>query len=470
MARKRMARHLPTFSRFGRALRASLPGTGGWGGPKFIGALNRRRDALCALEQLHAIVRLNAPLSEGMRQCAETQRRDRSRWPRLIAVTVFITLLAILFSEDLFRMIGIADPMVGAGVSGLILRWAAAAGMAFAAIALYVRAMIGASLRRAALFTALAERLEQGHALSECFASLPRVFPAFVAGLARAGEESGRLEEALERSVRALNRLGESRRVARNLAGYLGGVSIGVLLLGALLTTRILPIFVEILNEFGAKPPVETRILMEMRDFVIFRMLTPPPTTGGIAGGVIQALIGAALAAGLAASVKTRWPVRALSRIAAKLPYFRGARAEGISGTVCAALAPLQAAGAPLPQALSLAADLLEDRAARAAMARVRAAVEQGVPLSAALREQGGACFAQSMVEMTALGEQSRMLPESLDFLAEHYAARTHARKLALVQALGPACVLALGAIVLFLQLGAFGPLLELTNAFVESM
>src|SRR5262249_35839580 len=109
--------------------------------------------------------------------------------------------------------------------------------------------------------------VQRGVMLSEAMRNQP-LLGAFAAAVARAGEESGTLDQALARLADWHEREHELRTQVRTallypaLMGIVAGIGVIVLLV------FVVPRFVEILGDVGGTLPLSTRILVAMSNVV----------------------------------------------------------------------------------------------------------------------------------------------------------------------------------------------------------
>lgn len=86
----------------------------------------------------------------------------------------------------------------------------------------------------------------------------------------------------------------------------------------------------------------------------------------------------------------------------------------------CRQLSALIGSYVPLPRALQVLERQTSDRWWRRRIEQVRTAVETGIPLSEALRREGGA-FPELVVAMVVAGERAGLFEETLALCADHY-------------------------------------------------
>src|SRR5919108_5132891 len=99
--------------------------------------------------------------------------------------------------------------------------------------------------------------------------SQPGVFDPLYRAVVRAGEGSGRLEEALDRVAFQLERLDALRRQVRSAMTYPAVVFSLALIVMILVVTLIVPVFVGIFNEIAAETPGESNELPLMTQITV---------------------------------------------------------------------------------------------------------------------------------------------------------------------------------------------------------
>src|SRR3954453_3486615 len=102
---------------------------------------------------------------------------------------------------------------------------------------------------------AVRENVEAGSSIADAMASQPGVFDPLYRSVVRAGEGSGRLEEALDRVATQLERLDALRRQVKSAMMYPAVVFALALVVMILVVAIIVPIFVGILNQLAAETP-----------------------------------------------------------------------------------------------------------------------------------------------------------------------------------------------------------------------
>jgi type II secretory pathway component PulF len=282
------------------------------------------------------------------------------------------------------------------------------------------------------------QRVERGDTLATALAEHPSAFPPMYVGLVRAGEKSGDLDGAFTRLATQLERDEELRNklvsaaIYPSLLAVVGGVAVMVLLL------LVIPRFGDLLQGTGAQMPRTTAIVLALSAALRAHW----PWFIALAGAV------AALAAWATNSAQG---ARALASTLLTLPFIGRMRRELLAARFARLTSVLLAGGAPLLGALDDVTDSLADAAARAAVARIRTRVREGVALNRAIAE--GTLFPPLLAELVSVGEQSGRLHDFLTKAADVFERRTERATARLVAMAEPAMIVVFGGVVGFVAL-----------------
>ena len=321
------------------------------------------------------------------------------------------------------------------------LRW-----LSFAALPLYAYARIWVGWRPFdRRLDDLARRLAAGDALSAALRETPGVAAREVRLAAAVGEATGALGPALRGADRerwSAAWLEVAPRVVYPLLVlvFVSGVT-------TFLMVFILPRFQKIFAEFGEQLPQTTRYLAGA--WASVEDVLPLGAPGG--------LLLLAAAAAVVANPTVRWYT----------PVVGGLYQWGVQAEVLRTLGRLLAVGRTVPEALvflATAADL--PAVARRRLRAAAAAVGRGEPLDASLADAG--LLPPSMAPLVRSAERVRNLPWALVELGDHLAGRAFrvVRRLSLV--VSPILVALVGAVVGFIAVAMFLPLIQLITSLTE--
>lgn len=309
--------------------------------------------------------------------------------------------------------------------------------------------------RLRAVLAGLRQRIEGGCQLHEAMAAFPGAFPPVHVSLVRAGEASGRLEQAMERlaglqegEVALRDRVRSAATYPALILAATGGVAF-------LLVAVVLPNFLAAFPEVRPVLPAPTRALLATGRFLAARWYA--------AAGALA--LGAAL---LAAWGRTPAGRAHRDRLLLRLPI-AGAIAQRLTlARVLRTLATLVDSHLPLLDALEACARVAGNAVYARALLDARAGVSQGQPLSEPL--EMSAAFPAPVVQLTRAGEQAGQLEEMLGRAADLYEREAEESLKRLSSTLEPVLVLGVGGLVAFVAASVFLPLFRLAAAVQARM
>jgi general secretion pathway protein F len=261
-----------------------------------------------------------------------------------------------------------------------------------------------------ATLAAIRLALQQGQSFSDTLAGFPAVFPDLYVATVHAAERSGNLPEALARFVAYQLQFDAIRKKLVSAAIY----PTMLLAVGTLVTLFLLgyvvPKFSVVYESSGREIPWMSQLLLAFGQSLAAHPWLCLAALGATVAALALGLGNAALRARLVLAV-LRLPL-----LAAKAAEFRLAR-------LYRALSLLLHAGIPLSKALAMSGAMLMPQQ-REQLLRARRAVEQGLPFSAALEQNGLATpVAQSLLKVGEnTGRLGDMLERSAKFHDEEFA------------------------------------------------
>ncbi|MEO7063496.1 MAG: type II secretion system inner membrane protein GspF [Dokdonella sp.] len=303
--------------------------------------------------------------------------------------------------------------------------------------------------RQRALTMSLRARVMEGASLAQAFGEFPESFPEIYRATVTAGEQSGRLETVLEKLAdyaEARDALKQKILAALAYPLLLSVVAIAVV---AGLLTWVVPQIVGVFQNLHQTLPLATRALMALSAFL---------RSWGwlILLALIVFLVGVRIAL-REESMRFRWHALLL-----RMPLVgRLARAAN-TARATRTLALLVESAVPLLDALGIAAQVVPNLPMRDALKRAAFKVREGSAFSRALGESGQ--FPPVALRLIASGERSGQLPRMLGEAAAQQQRELDRWLTALTAVLGPAVILAVGAMVLFIVLAILLPIFNLNE------
>ncbi len=298
----------------------------------------------------------------------------------------------------------------------------------------------------------IADAVRKGSSFHDALAAYPKVFPPFFAAMARAGEESGSLANAL--SIVALQ-MERSEELARKIKGamiYPSIVITVIVIVGILMLIYVVPTLTKTFTELGVQIPLATRIIVALSDFMVAHTAL-----------VVLALV--ALVGGGAAFVRSERGGALVVRGALFLPVIGELVRETYSARAARTLSSLLSSGVPVLNALAITKEVVHTGAFAAVVADAGARVRKGEPLSAAFAENAN-LYPILMSDMLAVGEETGKVAEMLKQIAEFYEDDVAQKTKDLSTIIEPVLMLLIGTVVGIFAVSMIAPIYSLSSAF----
>lgn len=299
------------------------------------------------------------------------------------------------------------------------------------------------------VLSGIRSQVTEGQALADAISLYPRSFPEIYRASVAAGEQSGNLDEVLERLADFIEaRQGIQQRIGIALIYPVILTVVAVLIVVGLLV-YVVPQVVQVFEDTGQQLPILTRALISTSDFMldngIWIVLI---LLGGIVIGMV-ALRNSATRTALHGTFLKLPGIRRLSR---------GTNTAQMSRT----LAIMAGSGVPLLSAMRASEGVVSNLVMRKNLVDAATEVAEGVSINRALARSGN--FPPLLIQMVASGEQSGRLGEMLDKAATALERELESRIAVLVGLFEPAMILFMGGVVLVIVLAILLPIFDLNQ------
>jgi general secretion pathway protein F len=292
-------------------------------------------------------------------------------------------------------------------------------------------------------------RVMEGHTLADGFAEFPKVFPEIYRATVAAGEQSGHLDNILER----LADYTESRELIRQkvLAALLYPIVLTVMCFTIVsgLLVFVVPKVVAVFESAKGKLPLITRVLIGTSDF--FRH------------NGLYILIAAAAAVW----VFRRWQrdpaaKRRVQRFVLTLPV-AGKLARGFNtARFTRTFSILSASAVPVLEALRISGEVVTNLPMRDAVVDAAARVREGAPIGRSLAVSR--MFPPMTIHLISSGESSGELDSMLERASISQERELDALLAAMVGLLGPLLIVAMGLFVMGIVFAMLLPIFEMND------
>ena len=297
--------------------------------------------------------------------------------------------------------------------------------------------------------------VEAGSSLAAAMERQPHVFDRLYRAMVRAGEGSGRLEEALDRVAYQIEKLDALRRQIRAAMFYPAFVFTFALIVMVVVVSFIVPIFVGIYEEIAAENPgvsddlpLLTRITVGASDAVTGYWFIFIPVLAGLVFAFIQ---WKKTDRGRMQwdAIKLRIPAH-IDDVIHKVSLARWSRT--FSGTI--------ASGVPILQAIQITGQTTGNAVVEAAMEDVYASVKGGGTIAGPIEQND--VFPPMVSHMVAVGEETGQLEHMLTKIADFYEAEVDAKVKALTSLIEPLMIIMVGSVVGFIVISMYLPIFDL--------
>ncbi len=292
-------------------------------------------------------------------------------------------------------------------------------------------------------------KVVEGHPLADGLREFPQAFPEIYRATVSAGEQSGKLDQVLER----LSDYTESRQVMGQQVSNALVYPIVLLVLSfaivSFLLAYVVPQVVAVFESGHQELPVATRILIAMsngvRNYWFYAIVVILISTWGFLRW---------LKAPQARMRFDRFTLRVplLGKLIRGLNTSRFARTFSI----------LTASAVPVLEALRISAEVVNNQPMKAAVEDAAMRVREGAPIGKSLAARK--LFPPMMIHLISSGESSGELEKMLERAATNQEREMDGLLATMTNLLGPFMVVLMGAIVMFIVIALLLPIFQLND------
>lgn len=290
----------------------------------------------------------------------------------------------------------------------------------------------------------IAEALETGMELSAAMRRHPAVFDELFVGIVSMGESSGRLEEAFDQLSEYLERDMETARRIQSALRYPSFVAVALALAIVVINIWVIPAFATMFARFNTELPLPTRILLGTSElFVNFWPL--------------MLIVLVASIFGLRRYIRTPQGKIQWGRLKLRLPVVGDIINRGSMARYSRSFALMMRSGVPLPQALGLCAQVIENPHLGEKIQVIRMGIERGESLLQT--HTASQMFSPLVLQMIGVGEESGSVDDLLREVAEFYEREVDYDLKSLSDKIEPILIVVMAGFVMILALGIFLPM-----------
>lgn len=296
------------------------------------------------------------------------------------------------------------------------------------------------------LFSALRASVTEGRSLAQSMEAFPGDFPDWISASVAAGEQSGKLEQVLDRLADYSERRQATRSTVILTLIYPAVVAIIAIAVIATMMVYVVPRVVQVFEQGHQTLPLLTRGLIATSDVL--------QNYGGL---LLLALL--LLVSGGAWMMRSDRVRFRLQHVAMKLPLVGRLWRSVNTSRFTRTLSLLTGSAVPLVEALPVAARVMPGLPMRQAVEKATAQVREGAPLSRALAQSE--LFPPMVIRLVASGEKSGQLEAMLEKAASSEEQNLDLVSRTVISLLQPALILLVGLFVLVVVLAIMLPIMS---------
>jgi type IV pilus assembly protein PilC len=297
--------------------------------------------------------------------------------------------------------------------------------------------------------------VEAGSSLEQAMGRYPKVFDRLFRAMVRSGEQSGRLEEAMERIAYQVEKADVLRREVKSALMYPALIFGFATVVLVAIVAFVIPVFAKIFQELAEEHPEEATSLPAPTQFCVGLSNALTGYWFLIVPGIVLALF-----------VFFKWKKTdrghaMWDRFKLKLPAKIGDVVQKValarwSRTFSGAVS----SGVPMLQAIKLTGETAGNVVIERSMDDVYASVKRGGTLSGPIEENP--IFPPMVGHMVAVGEETGQLEHMLSKVADFYEAEVDAKVKALTALLEPVMIVFVGGMVGFIVISMYLPMFSI--------
>jgi len=297
--------------------------------------------------------------------------------------------------------------------------------------------------------------IEAGSTLEQAMGRHPEVFDRLYRAMVRSGEESGRLEDALDRIAFQVEKTDALRRQVKSALMYPALIFGFAMVVLVAIVAFVIPVFVGIFEQIAEENPGEKAEL----PFPTQLCVTASDAITGYWFILIPGFIAAFVL--FFRWKRTKGGRAAWNRFTLRLPMKIGDVIQKVAlARWSRTFAGSVSAGVPMLQAIKLTGETAGNVVVEQSMEEVYASVKRGGSLAGPIERN--AIFPPMVGHMVAVGEETGQLEHMLSKIADFYEAEVDAKVKALTSLIEPIMIVFVGGVVGFIVIAMYLPIFSL--------
>lgn len=301
-----------------------------------------------------------------------------------------------------------------------------------------------------AILQDLENQIKAGSSFHEALEKYPKVFSRLFISMAKAGEESGTLSDALKVVGRQMDRSFTLQKKIKGAMIYPCIILFAIVTIGILMMIYVVPTLSNTFKELNVALPTATRVIIATSDFMSSH-------------AVIVFVLFAVIVGGLFVFVKSKAGSKIVLRGSLYIPVIGELVKETMSARAARSMSSLLVSGVEMLTALSIAEEVVGDNIFGKVVAEAALRVRKGDSLSAAFADYPK-LYPIFMADMIAVGEETGKVADMLSQVAEYYETDVEEKTKDLSTIIEPMLMLVIGVSVGVFALAMITPIYSLSS------
>lgn len=292
--------------------------------------------------------------------------------------------------------------------------------------------------------------ITKGIALHEALGKFPGVFSSLFTSMVKAGEESGRVVEALEVVARQMDRAYNLKKKIRGALIYPTIVVLAMIGIGILMLIYVVPTLTQTFGELDVALPRSTQVIIGLSNFM---------TTHTVL------FLGALIFLGLSGvwGFRTARGQRAFEFMMLHLPVISNLVKEVNSARTARTLSSLLSSGVEIVRAISITREVVQNSYYKEVLVLAEEVIQKGGALSEVFAKHEN-LYPVMVSEMVAVGGETGKLTSMLEQIADFYENEVEQQTKDLSTIIEPFLMLFIGAGVGFFAVSMISPIYSISN------
>lgn len=292
--------------------------------------------------------------------------------------------------------------------------------------------------------------INQGRRFGEAMAEHPLVFDRFYVNMVKAGEESGNIDQILNRLAVYIEKAAKVKGQIKGAMVYpIAILSVAFLVVSGLMIF-VIPKFEAIFASSGQDLPGLTKMVVAMSKIFMSYWWA---IIGGIAGAVFFVIN----------YYRTDDGKKTIDTVLIDIPYVGDLIQKSAVARFTRTLSTLLASGVSIMEALEIASRVTGNVVIETALIRAREAISEGKSLTVPLSKEK--YIPQMVTQMIGVGEQTGAIDQMLNKVADFYEDEVDVAVSALASVMEPLMMVVLGGIIAFIVVAMYLPIFNMAGS-----